>query len=146
MILSVSLSVMDTASVTLHSVVYYRLVLKNYEKHKSINIWSYIFILKRWRLCGPGEQSEREREREIERERERVYTDKGTVDSWNSLRKLSLSQNSRPYIVLKLPRDPPDHTSSPTQCLFSIGHGPHPRILMLRVSHPHVTCFPLIMA
>ena len=37
------------------------------------------------------------------------------------------SQNFRPYIVLKLPHDPPGHSSSPTLCLFFICHGllPH---------------------
>ena len=57
------------------------------------------------------------------------------------------SQNSRPYVVLKLSRDPhwPRLFTHPmlvfhcswfttTQCLFSTGHGKHPRI----------TCFPVI--
>ena len=37
------------------------------------------------------------------------------------------SQISRSYIVLKLPHNPYAHASSSTQCLFSIGHGLHPR-------------------
>ena len=32
------------------------------------------------------------------------------------------SQISRPYIILKLPRNPYSHASSSTQCLFFIGH------------------------
>ena len=46
------------------------------------------------------------------------------------------SQNSRPYIVLELPRDSHGHASSPTQCLFHIGHG----------LNPCNTCFPLVSA
>ena len=53
----------------------------------------------------------------------------------NSQRKLT-SQNSRPYIVLKLLHDSHGHASSPTQRLFLIGHG----------LHPHNTCSPLVMA
>ena len=50
------------------------------------------------------------------------------------------NQNSRPYIVLKLPRD--QHTIlvfhrsrlTPTQCLFFIGYGLHPRDVFFSLS------------
>ena len=47
------------------------------------------------------------------KERSRVRTASG---------KMNFSQNSRPYIVLKFSCDPHSHSSSPTQCLFFIGH------------------------
>ena len=67
---------------------------------------------------------------------ERVRTNKGAVRSRNSQRKLNFCQNSGPHIVLKLPRDPNGHVSSPTQYLFSGGHCLHPRI----------ACSPLVTA
>ena len=45
------------------------------------------------------------------------------------------SQSSTPFRVLKLPSDPCSHASSPTKCLFSIGHS----------LHPHIGCFSLAM-
>ena len=46
------------------------------------------------------------------------------------------SQNSWPYLGLKLPCDPHDHASLQTQCFFfPIGHG----------LHPHNTCFSCAM-
>ena len=46
----------------------------------------------------------------------------------------NFSQNSKPYIVLELPCDPHDHSSSCTQCLFVIG------------LHQHNVCSPLVTA
>ena len=83
-------------------------------------------MLKRWRLCAAGQQSERERERES------VHTHKGIVGSWNWL-----SQISEPYIVLKLPRDPRGHSSLSRKTLFFIGYGLHQR----NFSSPLVTAY-----
>ena len=47
------------------------------------------------------------------------------IESRNNQWKLNFSQNSWPYIVLKLPHDPHGHASSPTQCWFFIDHSLH---------------------
>ena len=58
-------------------------------------------------------------------------------------RKMNFSPNSRPYTVLKLPRDPYGLTTSSSQCLFSDGPGLHPRIacsLLIPALHPRIFC------
>ena len=78
---------------------------------------------------------------------------KKLLGDWTASGKPNFCQNSRPYIVLKLPRDPHGHTSSPTpyfslpwltpmQCMFSIGYGLHPCIFFLpQISRPRIACF-----
>ena len=105
--------------------VYYSQVLTNDEEHVYIQKYN-IFILRRWRLCG--EQSERE----SERERERECTLRSCRKSGEQTG-VDFSQNFRPYVVLKPPRNPHAMLDfgwswlTPTHCLFFIGHGLHPR-------------------
>ena len=63
------------------------------------------------------------------------------------------SQNSRPYIVLKNPRDLHAMLAfhwlrlSPMQCLFFISYGLHPHISCLFIGHsspPRNSCYPLV--
>ena len=111
------------------------------EEHIYIKI-SYIFILWQWCLCGAEEQSES------------VHIQRRSCQESDQPAGTDFSQNSRPYIVLKLPRDPCGHTSSPTQCSFFIGHVLHPRndcsplvttythtFFMLWISCPRIACF-----
>ena len=51
--------------------------------------------------------------------------------------KLNFSQNSRPYIILKLPCDPHGHASSHMQCLLSINHGLNPQIFFCQGYYAH---------
>ena len=65
--------------------------------------------------------------------------------SWNSLRKLNFSQNSRPYILLKLLCNRHGYASSPAQCLFSISHSLHPCIILCLGYHAHTfLLFPVV--
>ena len=57
---------------------------------------------------------------------ESSYTRRSCRESKQPTRS-NFSQNSRPYIVLKYPCDSRACASSPTQYLFFIGHGLHPR-------------------
>ena len=59
------------------------------------------------------------------------------VRSQNSQQKLNFSQNSRSYIVLKLPRDSRGHASWPMQCLFFISHGLYSHIFLCLRYHGH---------
>ena len=55
---------------------------------------------------------------------------------------IDFSQNSRSYIYLKLPRD---HTSSSTQCLFSISHGVYLHIACLCLGYRLcISSFPVV--
>ena len=87
------------------------ILLLNLDKHQGTCIYKDIFILWRWYLCGAEEQLER------------TDTYEEAVESRTRQRKLNFSQNSKLYIVLKLPHNPHGHTSSPMQCFFFIGRG-----------------------
>ena len=93
------------------------------------NIILYFYLSRWWCLCEAGEQSESSC---TERSHRKSELPTGT----------DFSQNSRPYIVLKLQRNP--HTMhvfhwswlTPTHCLLFISHS----------FHPHNACFSLVTA
>ena len=130
-------------------VVYYCWILTNNEEqtHTHIYIYIYTYIYK----CDLiflffNSDAYEEKERSW---REFACT-KGTVGSLNSQRELNFSQNSRPYIVLKLPCNPHSHVNSnhampflhwswftPMHYLISIGHDLHPHIFLCLGYHTH---------
>ena len=91
-----------------------------------------------------------------------VRSRRAVIERWHTQRRCresgqhagtDFSQNSKPYIFLKLPYNPSDEISSRTQYLFFIGHRSLPRnassvfnhaFFMPWLSHSRISAFPVV--